>query len=40
LFFEESGSQPHLSTGWVQGEALITRGGRRIGCRYAWGTGR
>lgn len=39
LFFEESGSQPHLSTGWVQGEALITRGGRRIGCRYAWGTG-
>ena len=39
LFYEESGSQPHLSTGWVQGEALITRGGRRVGSRFAWGTG-
>ena len=37
LFYEESGSQPHLSTGWVQGEALITRGGRRVGSRFAWG---
>jgi hypothetical protein len=24
----------------VQGEALITRAGRRTGCRFAWGTGR
>ena len=23
----------------MQGEALITRAGRRTGCRFAWGTG-
>ena len=40
LFFEESGSNPYLSTEWVQGEALITRGGIRAGTRFAWGTGR
>ena len=39
LFFEESGSNPLLSTEWVQGEALITRGGNRAGTRFAWGTG-
>jgi hypothetical protein len=37
LFFEESGSNPLLSTEWVQGEALITRGGNRAGTRFAWG---
>lgn len=37
LFFEESGSNPYISTSWVQGEALITRAGRRAGCRFAWG---
>ena len=39
LFFEEAGSNPVLKTSWVQGEALITRGGRRTGTRFAWGTG-
>lgn len=37
LFFEESGSNPLLSLEWVQGEALITRGGIRAGTRFAWG---
>lgn len=39
LFYEEAGSYRSLSTAWVQGEALITRAGRRTGCRFAWGTG-
>ena len=39
LFYEESGSNPIMTTSWVQGEALITRAGRRSGCRFAWGTG-
>ncbi|MGL4372521.1 MAG: hypothetical protein ACRCS6_01975, partial [Turicibacter sp.] len=39
LFFEEAGSNPVFKTSWVQGEALITRGGRRTGTRFAWGTG-
>ena len=37
LFYEESGSAPNLTTSWVQGEALITRAGRRAGTRFAWG---
>lgn len=37
LFYEESGSFSSLSTAWVQGEALITRAGRRTGTRFAWG---
>ena len=39
LFYEEAGSYKSLSTAWVQGEALITRAGRRTGCRFCWGTG-
>lgn len=37
LFFEEFGSNPYSKTSWTQGEALITRGGRRMGTRFGWG---
>lgn len=39
LFYEEAGSNPVLQTSWVQGEALVTRVGRKAGTRFAWGTG-
>ena len=39
LFFEEAGSNPVLKTSWVQGRALVVRGGRKMGTRIAWGTG-
>ena len=39
LFFEEAGSNAVLKTSWVQGKALVTRGGRKMGTRFAWGTG-
>lgn len=39
LFFEEAGSNPVLQTSWVQGQALVTRGGKKMGTRFAWGTG-
>lgn len=39
LFFEEAGSNPTLSTAYVQGEALINVQGTRIGTRFVWGTG-
>ena len=39
LLYEEFGSNPISKTSWVQGEALITRGGRRMGTRFGWGTG-
>jgi hypothetical protein len=39
LFFEEAGSNPVFQTSWVQGEALVTRGGRKMGTKFCWGTG-
>jgi hypothetical protein len=39
LFYEEFGSNTLGKQAWVQGEALVTIGGRRIGVRVAWGTG-
>ncbi len=39
LFFEEAGSNPTLQTSWTQGEALVTRGGKKTGTRFGWGTG-
>jgi hypothetical protein len=39
LFFEESGSNPHLITTYNQSEALVELMGTRFGTRYVWGTG-
>lgn len=39
LMYEESGSNPWLSTEWIQGEALVSVAGARKGIRCAWGTG-
>lgn len=39
LFFEEFGSNPTSKTSWVQGKALVHRGGRKTGTMYGWGTG-
>lgn len=39
LFLEESGSNPILLKTYLQGEALITVMGNRIGTRFVWGTG-
>ena len=37
LIFEEAGSNPHLVTSWVQGNALVEIGGKKIGTRFAGG---
>lgn len=39
LIFEEAGSNPHLIKSFIQGNALVELGGRKIGCRIAGGTG-
>ena len=39
LFFEEAGSNKVLIKSYLQGEALITVMGQKIGTRIAWGTG-
>lgn len=39
LFFEEIGSDKIFKEKYLQGEALITVMGRKIGTRIAWGTG-
>jgi len=39
IFFEESGSDPILITKWNQAEALVKILGKKIGTRFAWGTG-
>lgn len=39
LFLEEAGSNPVLKTSWVQGRALVVRAGKKMGTRFAWGTG-
>lgn len=39
LFYEESGSNPILVTTWNQSEALVEILGKRLGTRFAWGTG-
>lgn len=39
LFYEEIGSNPVFKESYLQGEALITVMGERIGTRLAWGTG-
>lgn len=37
LFFEESGSNPHLITTYNQAEALVEIMGKRLGTRFVWG---
>ena len=39
LVFEEAGSYPNLVKAWIQGNALVELGGKKIGCRVAGGTG-
>ena len=39
LFFEEIGSNKVFEKSYLQGEALVTVMGRKIGTRIAWGTG-
>lgn len=39
LFLEEAGSNKNLKTSWIQGRPLVIRGGKRMGTRFAWGTG-
>ena len=39
LFFEEIGSNKVFTKSYLQGEALVTVMGRKIGTRIAWGTG-
>lgn len=39
IFFEESGSDPILLTKWNQAQALVQILGKKIGTRFAWGTG-
>lgn len=39
LFFEEAGSNPVLKKTYIQGRALIEVMGRRVGCRFTYGTG-
>ena len=39
LFFEESGSNPVLLKTFIQGEALVTVLGNKVGTRFVWGTG-
>lgn len=39
LFFEEIGSNKVFAKSYLQGEALVTVMGRKIGTRIAWGTG-
>lgn len=39
LFFEEAGSNPILVTTYNQAEALVKILGKRLGTRFAWGTG-
>lgn len=39
LFFEESGSNPQLLKTYLQGEALVTVLGEKVGTRFVWGTG-
>ena len=39
LFFEEIGSNKVFKKSYLQGEALITVMGKKIGTRIAWGTG-
>ena len=39
IFFEESGSNPHLITTYNQAEALVNIQGTRFGVRFVWGTG-
>ena len=40
IFFEESGSNPHLITTYNQAEALVNIQGTRFGVRFVWGTGK
>lgn len=39
LIFEEAGSNPNLVKSWMQGNALVELGGRKIGILIAGGTG-
>lgn len=40
LFFEEAGSDPILVKKYLQNKALVELGGKKIGIRVVWGTGR
>lgn len=37
LIFEEGGSYPNLIKAWIQGNALVELGGKKVGCRLAGG---
>lgn len=37
LIFEEAGSNPTLIKSWIQGNALVELGGKKIGSRIAGG---
>lgn len=39
IYFEEAGSDPVLEKTYIQAEALVRTGGRRVGSRYLFGTG-
>ena len=39
IFLEESGSNPYLTTTWIQGDALVEVNGLKFGTKFAWGTG-
>ena len=39
IYFEEAGSDPELEKTYIQSEALVKTGGKRIGSRYLFGTG-
>ena len=39
LFFEEAGSNPVLKKTYLQGDALVSVLGNKIGTRFVWGTG-
>lgn len=39
LILEEGGSNKHLITSWVQGNALVEIGGNKVGIRITGGTG-
>lgn len=39
LFFEEAGSDKNLLQKIIQGSALVTVGGLKVGTMFAWGTG-
>ena len=39
LFYEEAGSDKFFKKKWIQGEALVTVMGEKIGTRIGWGTG-